>query len=622
MGRKEFRDLADPETVRSAIADLPIDPGVEDVPLESARDRVLAERVEADLDVPGFDRASMDGYAVRAADTFGADEADPARLSLVGAVHAGEAPTVSPAEGEAVEISTGAVLPRDATAVVPVERTDREGDDVLVRTAVAPGSSIMYAGADIAAGERALGPGRLLTAREIGLLAALGHESVTVRRRPRVGIVSTGDELVRPGGELEPGRGQIHDVNTYSVSSAVAAAGGEPVLTDHVGDDMAALEDTLRETAEVCDLVLSSGSTSASAVDVIYRVIEDTGELVLHGAAIKPGKPMLVGLVGETPFVGLPGYPTSAMLTFRAFVAPALRTAAGREEPPSATVRGTLVQDERFGEGRLRLVPVGLVEDGGGTMLVYPVGRGSGATRSLTEADGLVTVPAEIDVVPAGETVTVSLFSADVQVPPLLGAGEDDPVVTAALDAVAGGRYLAVGDRPARRRLTAGIPDIGVLAGEASIERHDVATTWRHEWGLVVPPGNPEDVEGLTDLVDGPVRLANRTADSWLRQALEKALEGLASERGVERDALERAIDGYGVTLRGSESPVRAVVRGDADAGLGLAATAEHFECAFVPLGIETVSVYVNEDRREKPGVMRLLEALERQSSSSTRETR
>ena len=174
MDRKQFRDLADPETAREAIRSLDLTPDAGTVPLSEARGRVLAERVDAELDVPGFDRASVDGYALRAADTFGADEADPARLEHAGTVHAGTAPDATVEPGSCVEISTGAVLPRGADAVAMVERTDRDGEDVLVRTAVAPGDRVMFAGADIAAGERALGPGTVLTPREIGLLSAIG----------------------------------------------------------------------------------------------------------------------------------------------------------------------------------------------------------------------------------------------------------------------------------------------------------------------------------------------------------------------------------------------------------------------------------------------------------------
>ena len=337
--RREFRELVSPDRAREVLDSLDVDPDSERVALEAARGRVLAERVDATVDVPGFDRASMDGYAVRARDTFGADEADPVALSLAGAVHAGEKPTASVGSGAAVEVSTGAVMPPGADAVVKVEETTETDGGVAVRTSVAPGDNVMLAGADVAAGARALGPGTRLTAREIGLLSALGVDEVPVRGKPRVGIVSTGDELVRPGGELDSDAGQIYDVNSYTIAAAVAEAGGDPRVYPHVGDDYDEMERLLVRGAEECDLVLSSGSTSASAVDVVYSVIEERGDLRLHGVAVKPGKPMIVGEVGESAYVGLPGYPVSALTIFRAFVAP-LPLSTGytrRSLSPSAT---------------------------------------------------------------------------------------------------------------------------------------------------------------------------------------------------------------------------------------------------------------------------------------------
>jgi putative molybdopterin biosynthesis protein len=628
--RKEFRDLASPEAAHEAIASLDLDPDPETVPLREARGRVLAERIDAAFDVPGFDRASMDGYAVRGRDTFGADEADPVELDLVGAVHAGAEPDVSVGEGEAAEISTGAVMPPGADAVVIVERTEERDGRVVVRKAVAPGDSVMLAGADVAAGARALGPGTPITPREIGLLSALGVEEVPVRGRPLVGIVSTGDELVRPGGELRSEAGQIYDVNSYTVATAVEEAGGEARLYPHAGDDYGEMERILIEAAEECDLVVSSGSTSASAVDVIYRVIEDRGELLLHGVAVKPGKPMLVGRLGgadPSAYVGLPGYPVSALTIFRTFVAPAVRRAAGVPEPRRATVTGSMAVRERYGEGRLRLMPVGLVEsgpatardggdDGTGETLVYPVDKGSGATTSLVEADGVVEVHPDTEYLAEGERVEVRLFSADVRPPTLFGVGEDDPALSRLLDRVERPRYLAVGSREGRRRLRSGVPDVAVIAGTDAVDDGAAGAEtvdlggWSREWGLVVPRGNPGDVTGLADLVDGDLRFVNRDANSALRASLDEAVARLADERGTTRTELAEAVDGYGLGTKAYESPARAVRRGAADAGLGLRETASRLDLGFVPLGAQAVRVRADPSRAEKPGVRELERAI------------
>jgi putative molybdopterin biosynthesis protein len=613
--RKQFRDLASPAEAHEAIASLDLDPGTETIPLDAAEGRVLAERVDATLDVPGFDRSALDGYALRARATFGATETDPATFDLVGTVEAGERPTVNLDPGEAVEIATGAVMPPDADAMVAVERTDRLGDEseagddpgerVAVRTSVTPGENVMPAGADIAAGERALGSGTRLTAREIGLLAALGVDRVPVRAKPRVGIVSTGDELVRVGEDLDSEAGQIYDVNSDATAAAVREAGGEPVVYPHAGDDYDALEEVLREAAAECDLVCSSGSTSASAVDVIYRVIEEQGDLLLHGVAIKPGKPMLVGRLDDSAYVGLPGYPVSALSIFRTFVAPAIREAAGLPEPATATVRGRMAVEERAEEARHRLVPVGLVENGAGETLVYPVDKGSGATTSLVEADGIVEMDAEVAYLDTGEAVTVELFSPDVRPPTLLGVGEDDPLLSRLLDRSDRPRYLGVGSRAGRRWLRDGVPDIVAVAGDTDELDADTIEIggWTREWGLVVPPGNPDDVAGLADLVDRDLALVNRPTASGLRTSLGNALADLADERGVDRHELVDAIDGFDLALEAHESPARRVAAGRADAGLGLRATAAKLDCGFVPIDEEQVRVLAAADRIEKPGV-------------------
>jgi putative molybdopterin biosynthesis protein len=632
--RKEFRDLASPETAHEAIASLDLTPDVESVPLSDARGRVLADRVDADIDVPGFNRASMDGYAVRARDTFDAGEQSPETLELAGQVHAGAEPDVTVDPGTAAEISTGAVMPPGADAVVMVERTDETegGEAVRVRTSVAPGDNVMLAGTDIAAGARALGPGTTLTPREIGLLSALGVDSVPVRGQPTVGIISTGDELVRPGGELNTDAGQIYDVNSYTIAAGVEEAGGDAKLYPHAGDDFEEMEQLLLDAAEECDLVLSSGSTSASAVDVIYRVIEQQGELLLHGVSVKPGKPMLIGRLEDSAYVGLPGYPVSALTIFRTFVAPAIRNAAGLPEPRTATLEGRMATEERYSEGRTRMMPVGLVEPGpeesksesesesepestaadSRKLLIYPVDKGSGATTSLVEADGVVEVDADTEYLAEGEAVTVRLFSPDVRAPTLLGVGEDDPALNRLLDGLTRPRYLSIGTRDGLRRLRDGVPDVAVAAGPT---RREVESTrlggWTREWGLIVPGDNPEEITGLGDLVDRDLRLINRESTSGLRRSLDQAMATLAEQRDQSQRELSQAVDGYELTVKAHESPARNVAAGTVDAGLGLRATAEQLELGFVPLGEQDVDVLVAPERRAKDGVEELTAALD-----------
>ncbi len=591
--RKEFRELIPPERARRLIEDLPIDSGTEEVSLSAARGRITARRVEAHIDVPGFDRASMDGYAVRGRDTFGASEETPEELHVVESVHAGERPACSIEGGEAAEISTGAVLPPGADAVVMVERTTRDGDRLSITSAVAPGDHVMAAGADIGAGTRAIGPGKPLSARDIALLAAIGRSTVTVRAAPTVGIISTGNELVDPGAPIDHQRGEIYDVNGYSLAGAVAGVGGEPIRYPPVADDVDDLRQALDVASEECDLVLSSGSTSASAVDVIYDVIATRGELLAHGVAVKPGKPMIIGTLGDgSAYVGLPGYPVSALMVFRTFVAPRLRDAAGRPTDRSMAKAAEMAREARFDEGRMRLLPVGLLRRGD-TLYAYPVDKGSGATTSLTDADGVVTVDADTAFVGAGERVVVDLFDDTDRAPSLLGVGESDPALDRLLDRVGDTRYLPVDQTEADRRFNSGVPDILVSAGDGSGRKDPILARWQRRWGLVSADDSLQ-LRGVEDLVNTSYRFANATGNG-LRAAVDERLERLAAEQEVSQQELSSRIPGYERGRPGIESPTRRVLAGEVDVGVGLEVSASRYDVSFTPLGSQVITVYGRE---------------------------
>jgi len=269
---------------------------------------------------------------------------------------------------------------------------------------------------------------------------------------------------------------------------------------------------------------------------------------------------------------------------------------------------------ERYGEGRMRLMPVGLLDlDDDDRPLVYPVDKGSGATTSLVEADGIVEVHPDTEYLAADEGVEVQLFSPEVRAPSVFGVGEDDPAFSRLLDSLRSPRYLSLGTREGLRRFRNGVPDVAVAAGIDPDEiesAHEPLGGWTREWGLLVPEGNPEDVTDLADLVDRDLRFVNRGTNSGLRTALDDAITALADDRDASRRDLTDAIDGYELTVKAHESPARKVAAGTADAGLGLRATAAKLGLEYVPLGEQPVVVVANPERVEKAGVQRLRDAL------------
>jgi molybdopterin molybdotransferase len=379
----------------------PID-RVERVPLAQASGRVLARDIVSDADVPPFARAAMDGYAVRAADTAGATRSGPRTLRCVEQVFTGQVPERRVEEGLCAEVATGAPMPDGADAVVMVEETDRQGDRVQIFAAAAPRQNIGARGADIQRGQQVLRAGDALNASRIGAVAALGLAEVDVYARPRVAILSTGNEIVEPGQPLQPG--QIYDINKFTLSSVFAEHGGVPVLyrtaVDTIEDLSRAVDECLRE-----DLLVFSGGSSVGERDLILDVIAAKGDVLFHGISLKPGKPTAFGSVGGKPIFGMPGYPTSCLTNGYLLVVPALRRMA--RLAPHAVRSLTLRTGQRITSvpGRFQIYTV-RIADG----VVLPAFKASGDITSMSQADGYIEIPAETETVELGQMVEVKLF--------------------------------------------------------------------------------------------------------------------------------------------------------------------------------------------------------------------
>jgi molybdopterin molybdotransferase len=410
-GGREFFTTVTVAAALGLLADLaPTE--VESVPLDEALGRTPAGGVVAPHALPGFARSTVDGFAVRAADTFGASEGLPSYLDVLGSVPMGRPPEVTVRAGGAVVVPTGAVLPDGADAVVMVEHTQETmPGSVEVTRPAAPGDGTVRADEDVADGAEVAPAGRPLRAQDLGLLAAAGVTSVDVGRRPRVGVVSTGDEVVPPATrELVPG--QVRDATASALAGLVRDAGGEPVLLGIVPDDAAALETVLRDALGRCDLVVVSAGSSVGARDETAEVVARLGApgILCHGLAVRPGKPTLLADCGGVPVVGLPGNPLSALVVFRLVGVPLVRRLAGTTRPPpEPVVRARLDRQVPSQTGRLDVVQV-RVADGPDGPVASPLFGASALLSVLTAADGWLAVTEDATGLPAGAEVDVTLY--------------------------------------------------------------------------------------------------------------------------------------------------------------------------------------------------------------------
>jgi molybdopterin molybdotransferase len=405
-----FFQVAGTSEVLEAFSSLrPVPP--ETVPILDALGRPLAAAVVAGCSLPHFTRSTMDGYAVAAVDTFGASESQPAYLTVRGSVAMGVAPEARVGPGAALRIATGGMLPHGADAVVMWEQTRESGEVLEVNRPVAPGENVVSVGEDVREGETVLTAGHVLRPADVGLLAGLGVTAIAVARRPRVAIISTGDELV--GAEQEPGPGQVRNVNQYSLGAWVRHLGAEPLLLGRVRDDAGEILALVRRAVVAADLVLISGGSSAGARDVTCAVVESLGEpgLLFHGVAVRPGKPTVVGAHRGVPVFGLPGHPISAMVIFLVLVRPLLERLLGI--PPGEAgvkVLARLSDNLPSQAGREDYYQVAL-RPGAAGMEAVPVFRKSGLVTAMVRGRGMVRVPPDREGLEVGELVEVDLLA-------------------------------------------------------------------------------------------------------------------------------------------------------------------------------------------------------------------
>lgn len=591
--------------------------GNEVVLLDAALGRVLSEDVVANIDVPGFDRSNVDGFAVQASDTWGAMEENVHTLALTNETLApGIVARHEVSTGVATTIATGGMLPRGADAVVMIEHTDAEDGKVHIRRAATAGENVSYAGTDIARGETVLRAGQPLSSREIGVLAALGLAQVNVQRKPRVAIFSTGNEIVAPGAPLPVGA--VYDSNAAIISAAVEELGGEPVRLGVIPDDEQALSAALAKGL-ACDAVVFSGGTSKGEGDLSYRVIaalKDPG-IVAHGVALKPGKPVCLAVTNGKPVVILPGFPTSAVFTFHEFLAPVIRAFAGLPPEQRTHVAATLPMRVNSERGRTEYLLVGLVPTDDG-LAAYPMGKGSGSVTTFSGADGFITIGQHTEILDAGASVQVQLLSKGLDAADLILIGSH----CVGLDWISGQlmrqgiriKTMSVGSTGglmAARRGECDIAGIHLMDPATGEYNRPLLTPelelipgYGRMQGIVFRPGDAR-FEGLsasaamaTALSEPGCTMVNRNAGSGTRILLDRLLGGTKPP-------------GYGVQTKSHNAVAVAVAQQRADWGMAIDTVARQYGLGFIPVQEEHYDFVVPKSRLERVPVKAFVRLLQ-----------
>jgi putative molybdopterin biosynthesis protein len=591
----------------------------ERVSLTAALGRVLAADLAAPIDVPPFDRANVDGFALRAADTTGAADNAPKQLSLNAEVIAcGHAPKVEVRPRTATTIATGGVVPRGADAVVMIEHTEliEHVPAIELRRAAAAGQFISYAGSDIARGETLMRKGQVIGSREIGMLAACGLANVGVVRKPKIAVLSTGDELMAPGGPLRPGG--VYDSNGAIVAAAVTEAGGDAVTFGAFPDDPMMLEQAVRRALADCDMVVLSGGTSKGAGDLSHRIVSRLGKpgILVHGVALKPGKPLCLAVADGKPIAVLPGFPTSAIFTFHAFVAPVIRARAGLPPEAAQTIDARVPLRIASEMGRKEFVLVSLVADEGGTV-AFPSAKGSGAVTSFSQADGFIEIDALAATLDEGTEARVTLIGDSARAPDVVIMGSHDIALDVVVGALAvrgfSARTIAVGSQGGVSAATRGQCDVapvhlvdpatGIYNKHLLVPGLSLVKGWQRMQGVLFRPGDKR-FEGKSAedavkaaLADPSCLMVNRNACAGTRILIDK-LVGKARPPG------------YANQPKSHNAVAAAVAQARADWGVAIEPVAKMYGLGFLPLAPEHYDFLLVESRRERPAVKAFLAAL------------
>ena len=593
----------------------------ETIPISQANGRVTAQAIWAKISAPHYHASAMDGYAVRAKDTAGATETSPRQLSLI----QGDEPEPK-TERPAAPVNTGHPLPVWANAVIMIEHTHLVDDErIEIRAAVPPWHHVRPMGEDMVATELVLPANHRLRPVDLGALAGSGHATVSVYRRPTVAIIPTGSELVTVETAVHGmSPGQIIEYNSIVLAAQVEGWGGQPTRWPIVPDEFGAIRTAVQQAAQDHDLVLVNAGSSAGSEDYTAHIVQDLGTLLVHGVAVRPGHPVILGMIDETPIIGVPGYPVSAAMTAEIFIEPLLAHWQGQpaEKPLTMTAVSTRKINSPTGDDDFVRVAIGKV---GQRIMATPLSRGAGVISSLVRADGIVKIPRFSEGVEAGAEVTVHLYRRPSQIErTIVVIGSHDltlDLLAQFLAATGEGLRLtsanvgSLGGLVALRRGEAHLagshlldPETGIY-NESYIRRYlpdrDIVlvTLAGREQGWIVPKGNPKGLTGWEDAARPDIQLINRQRGAGTRVLLDYEL----GQRGITPEM----VNGYEREEYTHLAVAAAVASGTADVGLGIQAAARALELDFVPLALEQYELVIPKEEYESELLQPLLGLLE-----------
>ncbi len=625
--QKQFLDVIDCELAKARFeAELSLAPLAEEViDLNQALGRVLSRDVLARVNVPSFDRSNLDGFAVKASDTIGAEEYSPVSMQLTDElIAAGVQPEQEITVGFASQISTGGMLPRGADAIVMVEHTNFHENKLIISKPVSPGTGIAFAGTDVSSGELILSQGDQLTSRETGILAAIGEAKVHVWRRPKVAIISTGNEIIAPGEKMTPGF--VYDSNARIIADAVKELGGDPIELGIASDNIDDLREKIKAALIEADMILLSGGTSKGQGDLSYQVayeLTDPG-VIVHGVALKPGKPICLAATQGKPVVVLPGFPTSAIFTFHEFIAPVIRQLSGLAPASQSVCTAEIAVKVNSEIGRTEFLLVRLLENAHLSdetqppeLIAYPIGKGSGSVTTFSQADGFVRIDRHVEMVDARSKVKVQLISRDTKPADLVIIGSHcsglDLIISQLKRKGIQVRLLSVGSSAGLIAVKRGQCDIASMhLFDPATEKYNLSYLsdglslikgYRRQQGIIFNKNDPRfqgtDVKQVIIQIkkDPTCMMINRNQGSGTRVLIDQLLNGDQP-------------NGYLIQTSNHRAVMAAVQQGRADWGVTIEAVVDDENIGFLPVKEEHYDFMIADEKLQKQAVQTFIQLL------------